>query len=452
MRSMTLQWEHAGEREAAALDACYAVALIAAHPEAAAAVALGIGRVQARRRRVAIADAVGDLAPLRALIPDDAVHGLVDYFFHGVSLARVVYPVDPARNLFVLQSGAPPIEHEALLGDRRWPRLARSFREAEALLMIVVPPQSAASERLVPLLDGVVLIGHAEAPQGARVLARVEGDSRSTAPAHSHPAAPEEPAHAADPAGQPPRRKSVRTGIALGVAALALIAVAAWALMARSPGGRSLAAGTVSGEVDERSAQAGAGASTPPADNLAETNTSIAPATPASPFAIVNPGDSLTSVGWTVAFLETRSPSTANARIDQESGRGLSALTYSPVPSDAESGRLFVLTGASRDSADAVALLRALRARGVLRPTQGHLEYLPLALLVQRGAGHDQASFLVNGYRLKGLPVYALLQDDGTLNLYAGAFDDPEAARALMATFHAAGEQPRVVYRTGRTP
>jgi hypothetical protein len=456
--STSAPWERAGERIAPRLDGYCAVALVAADPAAAAEVALGLGRAQAGHRRVAIADVVGDVAPLRVLAPDDAAHGLVDYIFYGVSLAKVAHPIDAARNLFVLQSGAPPIDYDALLSDARWARLASSFREASGLLLLVVP-QHIAVERLAPLLDGVVLVGDATAPRELRVLARVEGGEPAATALHADTSgitgAPSvaDRAPAAPPRRVQPRARRAPIWAAVGLAALVLITVAAWVLWQRQPGAHSTtAAGTVARTGAERAPR---GAEAPAAEADGEPageDASAAPASAVSPFVIANPADSVAAVGYSVAFVETGSPSAATARIEQESGRGLPALTYAPVPGAASSGRLFIITGASHDPAGADSLLRALRRRGVLRPTQGHPEHLPLALLIQRGAGRDEASFLVNGYRLKGLPVYALEQPDGTLNLYAGAFDDPEAARALMTTFRAIGEQPRVVYRTGRTP
>jgi hypothetical protein len=451
---MSAAWEHAGEHTASALDASNVVAVIGAEPATAARVALGIGRVQAQRRRVAIADVVGEVQPLRELAPEDASHGLVDYFFYGVSLAKIAHPVNMARNLFVLQSGAPPIDHDALLSDARWPRLARSFRDADALLLLVVPPENAAVDALVPLLDGVVLVGNALVPLGTRILSRVQVEAPSPASADAAPAAG---AAEPRPTSRPPRRqraprRRAPLWTAVGIAALVLIGVAGWGIWQRQSGEHATAAGSVAGNVTKRAPREPQAPTDSLGGSAAGVDVAAGSTGAAAPFTIANPADSLAAAAYAVAFLETSSPSTANARIEQESGRGLPALTYAPVPSAVESGRLFVITGASRERAGADSLLRSLRARGLLRSKQGHLERLPLALLVQRGAGYDQASFIVNGYRLKGLPVYALEQPDGTMNLYAGAFDDPEAARALMTSFHAIGEQPRVVYRTGRTP
>lgn len=454
---MSAAWEHAGEHSASALDASNVVAVIGADPTAAARVALGIGRVQAQRRRAAIADVVGEIQPLRALAPADASHGLVDYFFYGVSLAKVAHPVSMARNLFVLQSGAPPIDHDALLSDARWPRLARSFRDADALLLLVVPAENAAVDALVPLLDGVVLVGNALAPLGTRVLNSVQVEAPAPATSPAAAAAAKGAAEARPVAARPARRsdaprRRAPLWTAIGIAALVLIAVAGWVIWQQQPGAHATAAGSVAGNSAAPASREPQASSDSLGGSAADVAVAAGDAPARSPFTIANPADSLAAAAYTVAFVETSSPSTANARIEQEFGRGLPALTYAPVPSAVESGRLFVITGAARERAGADSLLRSLRARGMLRSKQGHLERLPLALLVQRGAGHDQASFIVNGYRLKGLPVYALEQPDGTMNLYAGAFDDPEAARALMTSFRAIGEQPRVVYRTGRTP
>ena len=55
-------------------------------------------------------------------------------------------------------------------------------------------------------------------------------------------------------------------------------------------------------------------------------------------------------------------------------------------------------------------------------------------------------------YRSKGLAAYALLQDDGRMRLYAGAFERAEDAVLLAAAFRADGEAPIVTYRMGRLP
>ena len=56
----------------------------------------------------------------------------------------------------------------------------------------------------------------------------------------------------------------------------------------------------------------------------------------------------------------------------------------------------------------------------------------------------------VERYERRRLPVYALLQDDGTARLYAGAFKEPTEAEPLYEALRAAGIQTTLVYRTGR--
>ena len=65
-----------------------------------------------------------------------------------------------------------------------------------------------------------------------------------------------------------------------------------------------------------------------------------------------------------------------------------------------------------------------------------------------RGAGvlQPEAALVV-----RGVPACALLQDDGTVRLFAGAFETAAAAVLLGADLRAAGLAPQLAYRTGRT-
>ena len=47
-----------------------------------------------------------------------------------------------------------------------------------------------------------------------------------------------------------------------------------------------------------------------------------------------------------------------------------------------------------------------------------------------------------------GIAAYALIQDDGSIRLYAGAFETPaQAARSLAASVRDAGTAPAVAYQ-----
>ena len=203
-------WEAEGNRHASAFDACAGAVVIGERPSTAAEVALGIARVQARRRRVAVADTVGELGPLEDLVPMDAPYGLIDSFFYGVSLNKIAYTVDPARNLIIFPSGAVPIDHEALLGSDRWIKLLEGFRAADGLLLIVAPAESSALSSLIEVMDGVVLVGNVAAAPGTRVLAHARlpviparPTPSSVMPVHETRPAPAPPAPA-PPAPAPP--------------------------------------------------------------------------------------------------------------------------------------------------------------------------------------------------------------------------------------------------------
>lgn len=475
----------AGERIAPELDGCGAVLVIGDDPVTAAEVALGIGRVQARRRRVAVGDVVGELRPIEQLVPTDVAHGLVDSFLYGVSLNQVAHPVDPARNLYVLPSGAAPIDHEAILASGRWPQLVKVFREAGALLLLVVP-QSPALASLAALVDGAVLVGDVAAPAGVRVLAHAP----SPGPSPSPPAAPdEEPAADREPAPHPtpaleedapahpaderevaaptasrrrpviiptPRTRPWTTWAALGAAAV-LAGVLLLKQWQRRPATAGPVAPAMAGDtastlvLAESLAQGSRAGSDSAAAVMDAPPAGVDGEMPATE--IANPADSLDAAAYAVELVEFRSVTGATSRLEQEIARGLPAVTYAPVVTADTSRPMYrVIAGAYLTREQATALLRALRRRRVLAPGDGRVVRTPIALLIEGGLARDEMSFHVNGYRLKGVPVYPLVQRDGSVNLYAGAFDSAEAARTLLTTLRAGGEQPRVVYRTGRTP
>jgi hypothetical protein len=110
-----------------------------------------------------------------------------------------------------------------------------------------------------------------------------------------------------------------------------------------------------------------------------------------------------------------------------------------------------VMAGAWQDRAGADSLLRALREEGVLRRGTGLVVRVPLALLLEAGVPRGVAAARVAALAARGVSAYALLQEDGTVRLFAGAFDTPAAAVPLDADLRGAGLAPTLAYRTGRT-
>ena len=85
-------WEQQGHDIAAALKGASAAVVLGANPDFAARVALGIARATCAARHVAVADLVGDLAPLYALTGGADALGLSDCFRDGLPLNDVARP------------------------------------------------------------------------------------------------------------------------------------------------------------------------------------------------------------------------------------------------------------------------------------------------------------------------------------------------------------------------
>ena len=513
-------WEAEGNRHSSAFDACAGAVVIGENPTVAAEVALGIARVQARRRRVAVADTVGELGPLEDLVPMDAPYGLVDSFFYGVSLNKVAYTVDPARNLIIFPSGAVPIDHEALLGSDRWVKLLEAFRAADGLLLIVAPAESSALSALVQVMDGVALVGNVAAAPGTRVLAHARLQVIPARPtpqslssvALAHPAPglfPPPPAYA-PPSQEPPRQSfDDALGAAVSVdehdeaheeaAAVAHAEVEAETHIVSEEGPALVPPWARDGDVAENTLapidsaktftfwaaivagafvaaalltwittsmmarNAGADAYAAKPDTLhgaarviaAPAPTAVAPRldTTASPaVATVSTAAAATiPAPFSVVLADISSATGANGEIDQAAAREFPAVTYAPYRRPSGTMSYVVISGAFPDSAGADSLLRQVRAKKYRTAAAAHIVRLPYAVLVQKGIAQDQAPMFVRAYLSKGLPVYALVQADGTASLWAGAFRTAEQAQPLVTSFRSNGDKPIVTIRTGRS-
>jgi SPOR domain len=544
------EWEAEGYRLASEFDACAGAVVIGEHPTAAAEVALGIARVQARHRRVAIADTVGELGPLEDLVPMDAPYGLVDSFFYGVSLNKVAHTVDPARNLIIFPSGAVPIDHEALLGSDRWPKLLDAFRAADGLLLIVAPAESSALSSLIEAMDGVALVGNVAAAPGTRVLAHAHLPltSNPSPPVPESPvASPTNGAEAPRPA--PPARESFRDAFAaievsdfddanelgepaapsahaeqdtqraaelrnqsieaadratattngsgsherldaeadqeprlvaeegpalvppwardgtltatpthvpvesaktvtywVAIIAGALVAAALLTWISSSMTSRRDVAGSFATKTDTARPESSVVAAAAP--NVVATQADSAQGiTDGTPPALTE----TILAPYSVVLADVGNMTGANTEVDQVSRRSFPAVTFSPYRRPDGNMSYIVISGAFEDSASADSLLRKVRAAKYRTARAAHVVRLPYAVLVQKGVTQDQAPMFVHAYQSKGLPVYALVQTDGTASLWAGAFRNPEQAQPLVTSFRANGDKPTVAIRTGRS-
>jgi hypothetical protein len=393
---------------------------------AAARVALAAARATAHERRVALADLAGALSSLGVVAPDAAAPGITESFLHGTTLNDVARPAaDGTPGLYILPRGHEALTAEVMQSDR-WRRLAAGFADAGALLLIIAALDAPALASLVHQTDGVVTVGAADVPLDWRVIAQV-GES----------SAPESPPAA--PLARPRRVAARRLAVGIAAAACVVAGVLLWPrlrqLVPAAPAGARTGAAPASTSTPSTPVRARGIA--PPADTVRVPEP-------------VNPPDSAEAAQFAVEIVATNTVAGANLWL-RERGARLPGVTVSPVVIGAASTRWQkVLAGAWRERAGAESLLKALRDDGVLRPGAGLVVRVPLALVLESGVPRGDANARVAALAARGVRAYALLQDDGSVRLFAGAFETAAAAVPLDAELRAAGFAPQLAYRTGR--
>ena len=452
-------WEAEGAAIAPSLRDKGALVVVAADPEVAGEIALGIGRAESRRRRVAIADLVGELPILQRHVTGDDPHGISDSFNFGVSLNRIAYPVDGAGELFVMPSGSEPVQTAAIYSSPRWRRLASGFHEVGALLLIVATPGAEGLEDLIASTDGVIAVDDARVPASSAIVARV------TPVLPHHPPRRERAAASRSAPGGADRRATTRpsgmpkwAAIAAGTLLVAGLGAGGWYMATRaadpvaalsdsaaSSPNEVASAGTV-----ERQPGDSADSAVMAAGEGTEGATAEGDPEDLAPAVVANPADSARSSAWGVEIVATNTQSGAIFKLIEEAGV-LPAATYSPVSRGGERLWFHVVSGAYSTRGGADSLLRALRANGTMARGAGQVRRLPYALLVQTNVSRENAPALVSAFVARELPVYALLQPDGSASLFAGAFESPDQASLLAAALRARSVEPKIVYRIGRT-
>lgn len=447
---MGFDWELEGLALGETLDALHAIVVLGDDPDATARVALGIGRAQAHRRRVAVGDLLGEAAPIQSLVTGDDPHGIVDSFVYGVSLNRIAHPVPDAGELFVMPSGTEPPDYEELFPNPRWRRLASGFREVGALLVLAAPASAPRIEDLVAATDGAVLVGELVPPQlpVSRVLAGVRAPRGSTPPVPAPVAAPVAAPSAAEPAAKGRFPKPHPIVSALLVTALAALGIwLAYRPLADGPT-RPTAPPKDTSRIERQlpvtpGGAAGVAGGIP--DSL-QVDTTRPPGAVAGP--VVNPADSARAAGWAVGFMNFNTP--ASVLLALHNARNvLPAATYAPVQ---QQGALWyqLVAGAFADRRGADSLVGVARQRRDPELEPVAVVRLPYAFLVHRAVTDADAPRLVGQLVERGYPAYTLRQADGTLNVYIGAFESPSQAAPIAALLQSSGLTPALAYRLGR--
>ena len=424
-------WEDAGRQIAQVLGSYSALIITSSDPVAAAHVALGIAAAEAKHRRVVIGDLVGDLPALRSLIKDEDPHGIADSFLYGVSLNKIGYEVKGRSNVYIMPSGTEPTIGADIFQSARWKKLGAGYSQMGALLLLVARCDASGLGELAEQIDGVVLVRDAELPNApsALVLARVPTPTPTLKiPLHRITV------RAAD------WKKHKWLYPAAGVLALLLIAALGLALM--------LARVRPAPRAVTRAATVPAPAPTPPPPRPLPETLYVAPPQ--------NVNDSASASEFSVELLVANTAEGANLFV-RKNGAALPSATVSPVSIDPERSTWYKVTaGAYTRRYQADSLLLALRRSSLLTDSAGSVTRTPLALLVDsvptQGGIVDAVRAAVQKYAARGLPVYALIQDDGGARIYAGAFAAADQSAGLIRTLRGAGLKPVLVYRTGSAP
>lgn len=412
------RWEEAARDVVPLLQDRTCIVVVGELDDDAANVALALAKAQVRTRRVAIVDAVGELAPLQRLLPRDGrSHGVIDHFLHGVSLRKIAHPANPDGTLFVLPSGVGPFDYGTLLRRERWRRLTMAFRAEGALLCIVLPPNAEGLARFVEDTDGIILVGDVQYPEARHVIAKVPRVGRISADATVVPLpSTPRPGMLSRVAPQAPARRTAMLAAGL------VVLVAGGALFAW-----------------DRADDADDG----PIAAVASTKAQRAGA-------IAAESDSSAAALYSVDVVMLNSLAAAGRQLDNPLG-SVPAATFSPLHLGADSARWYrVLVGAWQEQEQADSALSALRASGVLERGFGSVRRTPYAVRVADSLSRSVAMARAMELRAQGLPAYVLERDAGHAGVYAGAFETPSQGMVLLDMFKRAGIEATVAYRIGR--
>jgi hypothetical protein len=331
--------------------------------------------------------------------------------------------VKEVDNLFIAPSGTEQIS-EDVLASGRWRRLADGFTSSGGLLLLVARSDSTGLGALIDQVDGAVVVRDSQIPAApsSLIVARVASPTRTLKVPFVREV-------------KLPPLKSVRGRMhAAPVAAGVLAVVLASAVVFRMLGER------------EQTPLVVAPPAIVPVAALADTTFVGLPA---------NIADSGSAAAFAVELLVANTPEGANFVVRKDRV-ALPSATVAPIPIGPERTTWYkVIAGAYTRRSEADSLLLALRRSNVLTDSAGSVLRVPLALLIDsvdsQGGMSDAVATAVGKYAAQGLSVYPLLQNDGGARLYSGAFERPQDAAELLKTLRAAGLQPVLVYRTGRT-
>ncbi len=450
-------WEAEGRRLGPLLDDVYATVVASRDNGIAASVALGLARAQGTRRRVAIADLVGELPQLEALLTGDDPHGVADSFRYGVSLNKIARPINQEGTVFLMPSGTESVANVEIYDNDRWRRLAAGFHEVGALLLVVADSRTTGFAELCTFIGALTPVGDPTTfvtPVGVRVIAPPTQAAPNIPAASVKTPARATTARARAVAAEDASSRRRNTFAFLLVVAVLASAIGAFlwpriqpllpaSIVSLLPGGADM---NDSSRIASSQQQEVTREAPTDAPNSVSRDSAIADSIARlEPLAVSNPGDSARASRFSIYFTTAN---TRDAAMPDKSVLSLPAVAMSPVREGSEVWYR-VTIGASADRQAANAMLADLRSRETL--TSGNVLDVPFALLLEQNIAAAAVNETLNEYAQRGIIAYALRQADGKATIMTGAFENPAQSNILADSLQKSGITPVLIYRTGRT-
>ena len=453
------EWIAWGERIAPTLDNVHATVVAAPDAEVAAHVALAIARAHGANRRVAIADLVGEVAPLQSLVSGDDPHGISDSFLYGVSLNRIATPIDESGSIFLMPSGTEAVALEAVYANERWRRLAAGFHQVGALLLVVAVPETPGFADLCGYIGALLPVGdfRTPLPRGVPLVAPLATASPTVS--QDTPSVPESVDADETSRGRTRRaREAAATdnaarqrrlfGLIFVIFAIAIVAGTMWPSireMLPAPIAGMLGSSSPDTNAVEPLVRVPAAVDSSVLDSAGAADSVTDDTATAMELQVANLQDSAKAARYAIYFT---SANTREAAMPDERIRALPSVALTPVVDSAGEPWYRLTVGAYDDRSEANALLQRMRDEKLIG--SGSITRVPYALRLEEGLAADVAHARLAAYLRRGIIAYALRQVDGRVTIYTGAFENPQHATLLADSLRNTGVVPVLVLRTGR--
>ncbi len=456
-----------------------AVAVVGTDPDATADAALDLARDLARDRAVTVVDLLGDGAKLRTVALTDDPHGVYDCFEYGISFAAVSRPTSVGPLVSIIPPGTDQLEYDGTLPSPRWSRLIGRTRERGGVVVFAALAGTRSLDALTDRVDRVISVdrdragdasGREASPRDAEttraatrevvlvdgevvVPRRPKGERRRVLGGRRR----QDAAPAVVGVAPRPRGRRLPIGVA-AAAAVVLVGLLSWWVARQGQAGAAAPADTAAARTDTVTSTARLSGTDRLAPSAVALAGGAATVTDSAAAAVADPADS--GIAATYALRVGIFPTFRDAlQVLRRHAVRLGAATITPLPApDAApappGGRVTaqsyaVYVGAARTP---TALDRLASDWTRIDGSTASPVRTPLALRLASRLTGDSAHRATVALRARGIPAYALLDDEGTATVYAGAFESAGQAAPLTASLETVGIVPVLAFRVGRMP